>query len=210
MDRWDAMTPIERPSAQPRDALPEFAAVPVAPTPTAAPATQRLKIKVGSNEFDAEGTPEIVQAQFEFFKRLIELESSAPPAPPASPKGTLQEKTPPNSEAGSIDARLGEIMKAEDDVVSLTVRGLAPGDAILLLLYGQKTLRDHDAVTSREIRADATATGEPPVNRADRLLHRAQEDGHVIVTGQGRGKRYRLTAEGLSKARELAAALIRR
>ena len=46
------------------------------------------------------------------------------------------------------------------------------------------------------------------VLRADRLMDRAMAEGLVIVIGQHRGRRYRLTNSGFQRASEIADSLI--
>ena len=52
------------------------------------------------------------------------------------------------------------------------------------------------------------ATGGLAVGRIDRLLEKAGTDGDVLVSGERRAKRYRLTNTGLAKARQIAIDLI--
>ncbi len=78
----------------------------------------------------------------------------------------------------------------------------------MLILYAQKTLRENDSITGGEIIEGLTATGGLAVMRVDRLLEKAGRDGDVIVIGERRAKRYRLTNTGLNKARGLAAEMI--
>jgi hypothetical protein len=78
----------------------------------------------------------------------------------------------------------------------------------LLLLYGQKVLRDNDAVTGGEVIEGLTATGGMSIGRTDRVLEKMGRDRDVIVIGERRGKRYRLTNTGISRARQIASSLI--
>ncbi len=56
---------------------------------------------------------------------------------------------------------LAKIMRVDNRVVSLTIRARdAADDAVLLLLYGQKTVsRENDSVTGGEVMEGFTATG---------------------------------------------------
>ncbi len=169
--------------------------------------TSRLKLKVGQHEFEAEGPADIVQAQFQAWKDLI---ASAPLYPSPSPQ---IETTPERNqvvtnggeqELASIDTSLGKIMRTDGRIISLTARPKNVEDAILLILYGQRTLRQNDAVTGNEVMEGLSTTGGLAVSRVDRLLEKIDSDGDVIVMGEHRKKRYRLTNAGLSKARQLA------
>jgi DNA-binding PadR family transcriptional regulator len=99
-------------------------------------------------------------------------------------------------------------MKVDGRIVSLTIRADTPDDAVLLLLYGQKVLRENDSVTGGDIMEGLTATGGTSIGRVDRVLEKMGRDGDVIVIGERRGKRYRLTNAGLSRARQIANSLI--
>jgi hypothetical protein len=170
----------------------------------------RLRIKIGAHEFDAEGAAEVVQAQFEAFKQLV-----ATATPLAREPGRFAENGGGDGggskrDLATVDSALGEIMKLDNRVVSFTVPPTSIDDAILLLLYGQKTLRQNDSVSGAEIMGGLQTTGGLGVRRVDGYLEKAARagTGTVIVTGEGRAKRYRLTNTGLAKARELAAELI--
>ncbi len=174
--------------------------------------TYRLKIKLGAHEFEAEGPVQVVQAQFAAFKELVAAMASAPPPPVV---GTLAATESPDtaSMTGTVankpdspppDLRLDKIMLLNNRIVSLTARPTSPDDAVLLLLYGQKVLRQNDAVTGAEIMDGISTTGGLSVNRVDRLLEKLADGGDVIVIGERRSKRYRLTNAGLAKARQIA------
>ena len=169
--------------------------------------SHRIKIKIGPYEFEAEGSAVVVQSQFDAFKELI---ASAPP-PPAAPTAPMADQRADGSatSAGTIpDQSLGKIMKLDGRIVSFTVPPKSLSDAVLLLLLGQKLLRGNDSVSGAEMVDGMTATGGMNGARSDRLLERAAKDGDVIVIGERRAKRYRLTNTGLAKARQLANELI--
>ena len=167
----------------------------------------RLKVKVGHHEFDADGPRDAVEAQFQVWKELI---ASAPPSQYPSPQNEAGDKIPqpptenPSPTQDDIDSALEKIMKVESRIVSLTVRPESSDEAVLLIMYGQKVQRNNDSVTGSEILSGLVTTGGTPVNRVDRLLEKLAADGDVIVTGQRRSKRYRLTNSGLQKSRSLA------
>jgi hypothetical protein len=81
-------------------------------------------------------------------------------------------------------------------------------DAILLLIFGQKALRENDAVTGNEIISGLNTTGGYSFNRIDGLLDKIARDGDLLTFGERRGKKYRLTNTGLAKAKAIAANLI--
>lgn len=171
----------------------------------------RLKIKIGENEFEAEGQADVVQQQFNAFKEIVE-------SLPTSPRPYPQITNIPKETSGTIpivkynvlfnEQDIGKIMKVDDRIVSLTVRPKSVEDAVLLLIYGQKMLRANDLTSGAEIMDGITATGSLAVSRVDRLLEKMGDSGDLIVTGERRSKRYRLTNSGLAKVRQIASDLL--
>jgi hypothetical protein len=169
----------------------------------------RLKVKIGEFEFDAEGPPEIVQSQFQAFKELVvAVPAKAPTAAPEPPREPAPNNGNGRSDLASVDSALSKIMRVENRVVSLTVATETIDDAVLLLLYGQRILRNNEAPTGSEIVDGVTATGGLDMGRSDRLFERIARNGDIVVTGERRGKRYRLTNTGINRARQIAAGLI--
>ena len=162
--------------------------------------TCKLKIKVGQHEFEAEGPTEIVQEQFLAFK---ELASTIPSHDPAKTNVSDEPAKPSRPKPDEIDDKLSEIMRVEGRIVSLMIKPEKVDAALLLLLYGQKVLRDNNAVSGAEIFDGVKATGGLAVSRVDKLLEKAGKAGDVIVMGERRSKRYRLTNAGLAKARSI-------
>jgi len=179
----------------------------------------RMRLKIGTHEFEAEGPVAVVQEQVKRFMELIAslpvdyIKESAAPFPgvesreyPVAPSAA--QTPPPPSSANTDISLLEKIMKMENRIISLTARPESPEAAVLLLLYGQKALRQNDGVTGAEVMDGITATGGLSIQRVDRLLEKLGRDGDVIVIGERRGKRYRLTNAGLAKAKATANALI--
>src|SRR5437667_9988158 len=100
----------------------------------------KLRIKIGDNELETEGSAEVVQAQLAAFRDLV----SATPSPHKSTEATTEQpnqdnqpQRPPNNAPLALD----KILKVDGRVVSLTTRANSLEDAVMLLLLGQKTLR---------------------------------------------------------------------
>jgi hypothetical protein len=168
--------------------------------------SDRLKMKIGEHEFDAQGPTEVVDRRLADFKKLVELalaSQTAAVSKPTEKPSPDAGKTPDNQGADP----LAKIMRVEERIVSLTVRAQSPTDAVLLILLGQRQFRQNDAVTGMEVNQGLTVSGQT-VGRVDRVLDRAAAAGHVIVIGQHRGRRYRLTNSGLARAGDIANALI--
>jgi hypothetical protein len=175
--------------------------------------TNRLKIKIGPHEFESEGPSNIVQEQFRVFKEMVASIPFHPEPYPQissekSEKRAIIPSLPEHTE--DVESSIHKIMQFDDDerVISLTVRPKSVEDAVLLILLGQKAMLSHDSVTGGAIMEGITATGGLSISRVDRLLEKIQRDGDVIVIGERRSKRYRLTNAGVNRAREIASGLI--
>jgi hypothetical protein len=168
--------------------------------------TQKLKIKVGDHEFEAEGPAEVVQAQFAAWRDMVSVQPITAPRPAAAPFVAAPPATDAAAGNGS-DVRLEKITRQDGRVVSLTARGASVEDEVMLVLFGQKMLRDNDSVTGSEVIEGLRLTGRT-VNRVDYQLDKLTTAGDVITIGVGRARRYRLTNQGSARARELAQGLI--
>ena len=67
--------------------------------------------------------------------------------------------------------------------------------------------RNNETVTGAEI-VDGLKVSGQIVSRLDRLMEKIAAEGHVIIIGSHRAKRYRLTNQGFSRAQEIAKELI--
>lgn len=172
-------------------------------------ADQRLKIKIGDHEFEAEGPVEIVQAQFDIFKELVTTAPpKATPPPKHEPEHTQEAaNTVPNGNGDSAQLNLDKIMRVEGRVVSLTVRAASVADAALLLLLGLRHFRGDENVTGAQIVAGLKESGLP-VDRVDRVMEPLSRSGDVITIGMHRSKTYRLTNAGVTRSRDAARSLI--
>ena len=165
----------------------------------------RIKVKIGDNEFEAEGPVEIIQAQFEVFKQLLSSKPSISAQVNKGSRVNSQELKGDMDEPPHIP--IEKVLHSAGRIVSLTALPAATVDAALLIMLGHKDLRNHFSVTGQEI-GDGLAQSGRPVPRVDRVMDKAIEDAHVLKTGIKRGTRYRLTNQGLSKALAVAAELI--
>jgi len=161
--------------------------------------TQKLKMKIGDHEFEAEGPVDTVQGQFLAWKELIAGTPTkrVEPSPDKPEGGTSQ---PPKLE-------FEKVMKVEGRVVSLTARAESLKETALLILLGQKELRGNQEVTGSEIMDGLRQSGYA-IQRADIVMDKLSADGDVITIGVHRGRRYRLSNSGLSLALTLAHAVI--
>ena len=148
----------------------------------------RIRIKLGEYEFEGEGPNELVQAELAAFKKLLPKEekpiSTSEPNPLVSQESTRK------------------ALRVNGRVVFMGIRTESVEDALLVLLLGQKHLRNNDRVTGAEIMDGLRASGQR-VNRVDHLLNRHVRDGSITTTGRRRARRYRLTNRGIQKAQEI-------
>ena len=169
-----------------------------------------LKIEVHGNKFDAQGDRETVNEQFRAFKEMI---SHVPKPPNTTSKAPSDEMNNPeqpttNNSAPFNEQALNKIMQVQGRVVSLTVRPTSVEDALLLLVYGQKVLRQNELCSGGELLSGLLSTGGYSVTRIDRLLHGMGLTGDLLVTGEHRAKKYRLASDGLTKVRQIANELL--
>jgi hypothetical protein len=165
--------------------------------------TYRLKMKVGEHEFDATGPTDAVQAQFTTFTALI---ASVMKIVPLHTPSVPQTATTEHKSTGGAVSVEKIIMRQEGRMVSVTRRGRSLEDDVLLVLLGQKSLRNNDTVTGGEITTGLRLSGRV-VGRVNYELDKMTAAGDVITTGTGRARRYRLTNQGLVKAQGLARSL---
>jgi hypothetical protein len=161
-------------------------------------AEHRLKIKIGDHEFEAEGPSDVVQGQFAAFRELV---ASIGERRESAPKDAAKQN------AGGGPLALEKILESEGKIIWPTVRASSVEDAILLILLGQRQLRSNDSVTGAEILDGLRESGQG-VTRVDHRLDKLTGDGSVITIGANRGRRYRLSAAGVTKAQEVARDMI--
>lgn len=175
--------------------------------------TTRLKTKIGDHEIEIEGPPDYVREQFNAWQELVKLAitTSASTASAEARSEPARENEPTNNkpDESAVDRELSKIMRVDTRYVSLTARVASVHDAVLLLMYGQKMLRNNDLVTGAELLSGLSTTGGFAVGRLDRILDKLAIDGDVTSFGERRGKKYRLTNTGIGKARGIAADLIK-
>ncbi|MGA9964128.1 MAG: hypothetical protein WBQ10_02900 [Terriglobales bacterium] len=163
--------------------------------------TYRLKIKIGDHEFEADGPVDVVQSQFSAFRDLITA-FPAKPAPEAPRQDQLEERKVSNPDSFP-HLPLEKIIKVEGRVVSLTAKCDSVDEAVMLVLLGQKDFRNNQEVTGAEIMDGLKQSGYM-LDRVDKLLDKLASEGSTIIIGVHRGRRYRLTNQGLSKALGIA------
>jgi hypothetical protein len=166
----------------------------------------RLKMKIGEHEFDAEGPVDVVAKQLADFKELIAS------LPSKTPDIVLHDIVPDPTASSFLPSPASEIMKIfqiDGRVVSLTAKPSNESEAALLILFGQKALRENEFSTGSEVKDGLEQSGYKPL-RVDRMMDGFVAEGLVLINGKNRGKKYRLSNPGLAKAQALADELQRK
>jgi hypothetical protein len=166
----------------------------------------KLRIKIGDHEFEAEGPPEIVQAQLAAFKELLANPQTQAKHQPAEQPAEQPQPLAIRPVTNGPPA-LDKIIKVEGRVVSLTAHTNSLEDALILLLLGQKTFRSNDGVTGGEL-VDGLKRSGQSTDHMGRTLEKIASEGNILITGAHRGKRYRMTNQGVTKAQQIARSVI--
>jgi hypothetical protein len=165
----------------------------------------KIRVKIGNNEFEAEGPTDLVKEQFEAFKQIISLTQAKTPVEQMAE--TAKSIANQFAADGIPLLRLETIMNVNGRIVSLTALPQTSEDAALLIMLGHSDLKNSASVTAQEI-GDGLAQSGRPVPRVDRVMESALEHALVLKTGVKRSTRYRLTNQGMVQARKLAAELL--
>ncbi len=159
----------------------------------------RIRIKLGDDEFEAEGPNEIVAAHLRTWERLRGGGASSEGI--AAAKGSSTNGGA-ESNGASSPAELFSL-DTERRVVTLsqTVRPMPHADAALLLLFGfHRTLGgDGHAVPVTRLKAALAASGYP-VERVDRMLAGHIDAKLIRKRGHRIGITYELTEAGFQRA----------
>ena len=76
-------------------------------------------------------------------------------------------------------------------------------DAVLMILLGQRMMRENENVSGIELMEGLRGSGIQ-VNRVDTLMTKLAHEGTVIAMGVHRRRRYRLSVIGVTRAEQLA------
>jgi hypothetical protein len=180
---------------------------------------RRLKMKIGEAEFEADVPENEVQPMYQQFLSMLERRSQAAVPLPASAKADHKPPIEATIRAGSAaqahqalgdtfdDTLLARIFELRQDG-AVTLKVLPPtgpdtnADAMLLLLYGYRRLKNEDYVLATQLFRAAAQSGitlRRPVNAYMR------NSRFVIRGGQRKGSHYALSSHGLAMAKEITA-----
>jgi hypothetical protein len=176
----------------------------------------KLHIKIGQVEFNAEGTESTVNEQFKRFLEVVSAvglnlpdpsRSTSPPSPPIvgdavdnGNKGGQQLPAPSDIDRGTLD-RLFAV--DPNGVVSLKLLPKTDNrntDALVMILYGFRVLKQQHDVPASSLVAAAKQSGVN-IDRVDRTL--AVRDDLFQKGGSRKGSRYALNNQGALHAEQL-------
>lgn len=169
----------------------------------------KLRVRIGPHEFEAEGPRDSVVAQFEAWKELVAslpstLRHEAQRTGQPSSQGAEAPLLPSDGPSGE-DLRHVFDLDEKRNLVTLRVQPAGERrycDAILLVLYGYRRLRDKDEVQVTRLKAALESSGLTP-GRIDRAAEPYRREGLLIKSGLAKGGKYRLTNKGSRQAEEM-------
>jgi hypothetical protein len=181
--------------------------------------TQRIKIRIGDAEFEAEGPVALVKEQFEAFMAVVKEH--------AIPRAKNIESSPDTGTIGAVGglavlasgvagapATLSEATPITDELLTRVYRRDGDGisllglprtdqpsaDALVALLYGYRRLLNRTAVNGYTLIRAAKQSGVV-IPRVDTSL--AKRTDFVLAAGAKRGRMYSLNNPGVVYAEEL-------
>lgn len=174
--------------------------------------TYKLRIKIGSNEFEAEGDKESVMAQFDIFKELVsrDFPQVTPPineiSDPTIQNGTANKTSTENA----LEFLFNNDVKRH--IISLKVMP-AKGkrhimDAVLLTLLGYKLIRNEEQILGTQIKASLRQSGIIQ-DRIDRKIEGDIKEGLILKSGLKKGSKYMLTNKGVAEAEYLMNSILK-
>jgi hypothetical protein len=167
----------------------------------------KIHVKLGQNEFEAEGLEETVKDQFAMFLEAIKTVAHSPPPPPVQPA-----RPEDHQNNGGNGSRVTTICRDvlnqvflldADGQVSLRVLPQSQtrdADGLLLLLFGHRVLANQTDVLSGRLIAAAETSGLT-VDRVDRILSPYMD--LVTKGGVKSGSRWGLRNTGVTRAEEI-------
>jgi len=172
--------------------------------------TYKLKIKIGSAEFEAEGSEETVRGQFEEFKALLDHPAhTSAGSSPSNGNGGAQAQVASTKQKGPDVTGLDRLFTVDEKNGKKTVslRFLpAEGDerdsiAVLLILLAQEKLVGEERVRVTTLKEALERSGLT-LARVDRVADKPRRQGFLMKGGKGKGGNYALTNTGRIRAAE--------
>ena len=175
--------------------------------------TFKLRLKIGADEFEAEGSQEYVQKEREVFLESIaanELDEVPNPEEPGSPPGTPVPAAPGDLPISVTHmGKLARQDRSDKDLIVLTAlpqeNETQKQDALVLLLLAHRVIRNVENVKTTDILNGMKQSGIT-VDRLDGVVDKIPN--LVLRTGVKKGTKYRLSSPGVQKAVVVGKALL--
>jgi hypothetical protein len=172
----------------------------------------KIRMKIGNDEFEAEGSEQVVTQLFDSWKDLLSARTASSkgrvPDPPFVSRlsHVVDEVRTKNGITATWD-----IFDCNDKKKLVTLQVHPSGetrdaDAVLLALYGFKQVFQMEEVKVGRLKESLALSGLRP-DRIDRTAAGYVQTGLLLKTGRGPGGRYRLTNTGYERADLLAKSL---
>ena len=164
-----------------------------------------LRVKLNDQEFEAIGNADNVTKLFhEFLQVLPQIQKSTP----TQNLGHAPHALTIHEAAKSRQSVLHRIFQYDDRSAALIFRSSPPANElianlVLLILLGYQELRLMKEVPATTI-IQALKCCSPKITRLDREVKTYVAERLIVKGGRGKGGFYRLTGQGVEKAREKA------
>jgi hypothetical protein len=159
----------------------------------------KIKIEIGDRKFEAEGPVDVVQAHVNAFMKLT-VGGSAETLAAEAAAAERKARTVP----------LDKLLYVGGQTVYLRVKPRHAQHAVLLLMFGYRQLRNNHLLAGIDMIQGLRSAGYKQ-RRVDHILNSLARQKFVATEGKYRGRRYKLTDNGVERgdqiARELSAHL---
>jgi hypothetical protein len=178
----------------------------------------KMRVKIGTSEFEAEGQEEAVRADYQAFllslaKQAVETKPEAQAVTQTITEYATPRETAENADNGSQVLEQIRVLfdyNPKRRIVSLrfpTQGADRVWKALLLTLYGYRKLAGEDEVPVTLLKTALAQTGLS-VPRVDRVAAPLLREGLILKGGKAKGGKYRLTTPGISRAESEARVLM--
>jgi hypothetical protein len=171
-------------------------------------AKHRMKVKIGPNEFEAEGEADLVTKQYNDFIAIVSQMPKAAAGDQGPSSESDEEKPNDRIANGAISRAVLDRVFRQDEPLSLMDTphtDNAEADALLVLIYGHTEMRGKPDVTGAALVKSASKTGLN-IARISRTVDARRE--FIRSSGVKKGTRYSLNNRGIAEAKRLILAMV--
>jgi hypothetical protein len=179
----------------------------------------KIRLRIGTNEFEASGSAEEIKEAFEKWTSLLERygdtnlpEHIRQASGGVKPSAELSAAADTNGLSSLPIDRLRKLFDVDEARRLVTLRSLPVSesgrpDALVLVCYGLRRLFEQEEAPVTGLTAALQMSGMTP-GRIDRVAGPLLREGILLKRGRGKGGRYRLTNRGLARAEQLVEELL--